>query len=997
MRADIVDQLVAQVDTVQAARATIAHLQPEELDDVSAELKQRALFFLRRDAPQALAIADLILHIADWHELPRVRALGLQTKAIALTLALGEFEEALDLFAESESIYRSYDDELEIAVGQISQVWALACLQRFEEAFATGERSVQILAGHEDFVSLAAINNNLAAIYGRRGQDHEALLRILDVEAAYGQLGEEGQRRLSLALINKAIVMRNLGRYPESIAANEAALRLARDYSQTANVARAEQNLGMTYFLLGRFARAQALLEKARDTFISDQRYRDAIMAELYISDGLLYLRRYQEVLSKCRQVLDTFASSGTQFEVAQALLNEATALTGLLDYDEALGSLRKARRIFGYEGNDTWQIYTDLEEAAILYRRQKYEASEHLAVRSIPHLQARNLPLKEALALIIAARSNLANGSLLQAHGQLEQALAITKEIDVPVLTYQAHYVKGQLALANGERAHALVAYDQAIQALERLQGQIMVEFRSDFLADKDEVYAHAVDLCLQAQNPRVALTYVERAKSRALLAMLAHHIDLSIEAKSAADRPLVEQILALREKRDRLYRRWETGETPGSSVNREEEQESGQVARDEARQLILQTEDEIKDLWHSLLVRNSAYSREAGLWQVQTRLEQEALGEDSILVEFFELPQGLVVFLVTARGVKAVRLPLSMKEISRRHQKLHHNFNTLLQAPYLAPKLTSGAQGILHALYQDLVAPWIDKADGYRRLIIVPHGLLHYLPFHAFYDGEQYLLQRFQISYLPGSSFIDLSQEPPQGPLTSLVMGHSQNDRLFHVADEVDAVGAALGTRPYLDEEATRSRFQEDAPDCHVLHIAAHGDFRSSNPLFSGFHLQDGLLTTLDVFNLRLRASLATLSACQTGLTLVRGGDEIFGLMRAFLASGTKSLVLSLWPVEDETTTLLMQHFYGRLAQGDEKDVALQSAQKRLLVGNEGLPSAHPYYWAPFFLVGDGGPLLQKPAGWREPGSSVRVVEAYDLDAKAREEAQNTRENSI
>ncbi len=956
----VVDQLVDLINSEQDTKPAVARLDAEELMAVSADLKRRALFYLRRDAPKALAIAELILNIGGWRDTPRIRALGLQTKAIALTLALREFEAALDLFAESEAIYQSYDDELDIAIGQISRVWALACLQRYDEAFATGEQTARILTRHEDYTSLAALSNNLAAIYGRRGQDQEALERIFDVEAAYLRLGEEGQRRLSLALINRAIVLRNLGRFTESIAANETGLQTAVKFSQTANIARAEQNLGITYFLLGRITKAEALLQKARDTFISDQRYRDAILVELFISDGLLYLRRYEEVLVKCRQVIETFQEAGTQFEVAQALLNEATALTGLHAYEDALQPLAKARQIFGREANEAWQVYTDLEEATILYRRQQYEASEEMAARCSRRLQTLKLPLKEALALIITARSAQARGRMVAAQDALKRALEIAKVVDVPVLTYQAYYLKGQLALARGDRARALVAYDKAIRELERLQGQIMVEFRADFLADKDEVYAHAVDLCLEADNPRVALTYAERAKSRALLSMLAHHVDLRIEAISTADQVLVDQIMILRARRDRLYRRWETGETPGSTVNREEEQKGGQAARDEGRQLILQTEDEIRERWHSLLVRNAAYVREASLWQVQTRLKQEALAEDTLLVEFFTLPQGLVAFLVSATDVKAVRLPVTMKSAGRDHQKLQHNFNTLKQAPYLAATFARQAQRLLHNLYSALIAPWIEDAHRVRRLVIVPHGSLHYLPFHAFYDGEAYLLQRFQISYLPGSSFLGLKQAAPARPIRSLVMGHTQNGRLLHIPNEIESVAAAVNAQAYMDQETTRQRFQEEAPPCHVIHIAAHGDFHPSNPLFSGLYLEDSLLTTLDVFNLRLRASLVTLSACQTGRNLVGGGDELFGLTRAFLASGAASLILTLWPVEDETTTHLMRDLYSNLVNGQDKVVALQQAQCRLIEGNEGLQTAHPYYWAPFFLVGDSGPLL-------------------------------------
>jgi CHAT domain-containing protein len=136
----------------------------------------------------------------------------------------------------------------------------------------------------------------------------------------------------------------------------------------------------------------------------------------------------------------------------------------------------------------------------------------------------------------------------------------------------------------------------------------------------------------------------------------------------------------------------------------------------------------------------------------------------------------------------------------------------------------------------------------------------------------------------------------------------------------------------------------------------MATHGDFRPDNPLFSGLSLADGWLTTLDIFNLRIRASLVTLSACQTGRSVVGGGDELLGLMRSFLAAGAASLVTTLWAVEDRSTASLMHNFYSRLVAGKTKGAALRSAQLALMKDPD---YSHPYFWAPFFLVGDPGKL--------------------------------------
>jgi CHAT domain-containing protein len=190
---------------------------------------------------------------------------------------------------------------------------------------------------------------------------------------------------------------------------------------------------------------------------------------------------------------------------------------------------------------------------------------------------------------------------------------------------------------------------------------------------------------------------------------------------------------------------------------------------------------------------------------------------------------------------------------------------------------------------------------------------------------------------------------------------VGHSHGGRLPHALQEARSVAALLGGQLLVEDQATLTELERIAPQCRILHLAAHGDFRPDNPLFSGLCLSDGWLTTLDIFNLRLQASLVTLSACQTGRNVIGGGDELLGLMRAFLSAGAASLVLSLWAVEDRSTAQLMETFYQELAEGSPKGQALRCAQLQFLQkpGKQELAKSHPYFWAPFFLVGNVGPL--------------------------------------
>jgi CHAT domain-containing protein len=199
----------------------------------------------------------------------------------------------------------------------------------------------------------------------------------------------------------------------------------------------------------------------------------------------------------------------------------------------------------------------------------------------------------------------------------------------------------------------------------------------------------------------------------------------------------------------------------------------------------------------------------------------------------------------------------------------------------------------------------------------------------------------------------------------MNTVALGYSVGGRLPYAVQEAQQVARRMQGVAFVEEAATTAQIRQAAGACRLLHVATHGNFRTDNPLFSGLALADGWLTLLDILNLRLPASLVTLSACQTGCHVVAGGDELLGLMRAFLISGAASLVTCLWAVEDQATQQFMDQFYQKLADGWTKGAALQAAQLHLLHSRGGAGDgrrasyAHPYFWAPFFLVGASGAL--------------------------------------
>jgi len=623
-----------------------------------------------------------------------------------------------------------------------------------------------------------------------------------------------------------------------------------------------------------------------------------------------------------------------------------------LTRYQEAIDALQNARHLFEEEGNQLWISFTDLETAALMLSLRDPEGCKNISEKCIVDFENLNHPVEAAFARLVAARAANTLEEMSLAEDLAQEALLVAGNQNIPFLTYQGNKILGQIAQNKNDIPTALIHYDLAISALEKMSGNMMTEYHSEFFEDKESVYESAADLCIHTGQPDLSLAYVERAKSRALLKILAFRPQLGIQAQDKGDEPLVAEINDLRLERERLLR-----DLDDHKFNPEKER---------FQEKITSVELQVTALWHKLLVRNAGYARQASIWQVQTEDARHHLEEGVLLLEYFSVGEQFFVFTLSqGEEVRAHRLSSTSAEIERHLQLFALNTRAVIQ-PGSAHKaeLIVNAQALLGKLYQLLLDPICEELNKFHQLIIVPHGVLHYLPFHALYDGDSYLIERFPISYLPGSSFLGHYLNTKTAGHGIVSIGHSYHSHVPNAVLEADKIAQLFNTEPLLEEDAVLENLQDLVTGKQILHFACHGEFYPDNPLFSGLSLEDGWLTTLDVFNLRLPVSLVTLSACKTGRSVVGGGDELLGIMRAFLAAGAASLVLSHWAVEDRSTLILIETFYQNLISGKTKAEALQHAQVHLLTHrerpafaeeHESLAYSHPYYWAPFFLIGD------------------------------------------
>lgn len=254
-----------------------------------------------------------------------------------------------------------------------------------------------------------------------------------------------------------------------------------------------------------------------------------------------------------------------------------------------------------------------------------------------------------------------------------------------------------------------------------------------------------------------------------------------------------------------------------------------------------------------------------------------------------------------------------------------------------------------ILSGFY-DLIFKPLENLFAAQKLVIVPHGILHYVPFHALFDGSRYKIETCEISYAPSAKIFLHCLKKRKTAFDRAVLIGVEDELTPNVRREIETLsGIFFDAEILIDEAARLEDLQRISTGADVLHFACHGKFRPDNPLFSTLQLYGNWLNVRDTYALNLDASLVVLSACETGVNKIAAGDELLGFSRGFLSAGASSLILSLWQVDDDATAGLMSIFYKKLCGGSTPAAALRFAQIEIMQ-----TSPHPFFWSPFVLIG-------------------------------------------
>ena len=378
-------------------------------------------------------------------------------------------------------------------------------------------------------------------------------------------------------------------------------------------------------------------------------------------------------------------------------------------------------------------------------------------------------------------------------------------------------------------------------------------------------------------------------------------------------------------------------------------------------------------------------------------SEIQQNLLQNEQVFIEYVALDSFFYVFAIEKDNSHFVKLPYREEE-----KQVLVDFQERLRNPKMLDLHEKGQatyhayQSLAYKNYQTLLAPITALlASNSEKLLIVPDGDLNYLSFEGLIKEEgmannvdfqnlDYLIYDYQFHYGYSASLLlenqkQYSELQTNDRILAFSPSYEENEQIAErgnfknlrsnftalegTAKEVQAISQYFKGNFHFGKKATKSQFLSEAKDFGILHLAMHGQPDFEEPdyarlVFSGEENKDRMLHHYEITNLESKAQLAVLSACETGVGKSLAGEGVMSLGRGFMYSGVPSVVMSLWKMNDQTTSELMPIFYKNLSKGMRKDEALHRAKLDYLK-NTSAKNAYPFYWAGFIGIGDSQPL--------------------------------------
>ena len=891
--------------------------------------------FLEEIAREAAAAGDVVA------EATALTWLGLTAWRLgeyAESRALGE--RALELKLEGDLrdlLSRSYN-----ALGLVA--WQEARLAEAADFFT---RAAEVADEAGDAAGTARAAGNLALVateqgeFGRARQGYATMLRA---GRALGDPIMEGNALNNLGML-EVMVGQPLSALPF--------LAEALEVYRSANYPIGEENalgqLGSAYAALGDLGRAHAMYDSAlaiaRSQGLGPEEANDLeALAELYAATD-----NRVRALELYEAALDVYREIGLEMDRGRSLRAQAEVVAELGNIDRALELATEARQTHRRLG----ARFEELEDIVVLTELHEANGSAETADQLL--LTAREL------AGDLGARSSYASVALVEARiadsrSEPERVVAALSEAGPQLFRgdyeteWEAHALRARAFLRLGAIDSAVIAGRRAVKTVERVRGSFRSRaMRTGFSAARQQTYADLVSALLASNRIAGAFEVADRARGQALRE---HLVVRDESAPGPADRDQARRAEELLRQIGQLVATLDALQLSADDAADMDSLVSQLWAR------LARTRSEYENLQVSMAEGDGGVRSGAGAADLGST--QRALERGEVLLEYLITSSHLLTFVVTNDTAIVLESEGRTDDLESRVR--------------LARKLVSGsgrdqeeAVPVFEALFEDLIAPAARAAPIFEaeRLILVPHGVLTYLPFAALLDPRsgQHLVELVSLVHLPSAGSLTAlrsDQRPPRrlaADATQVLVPFPS--QLPATDEEGLAVERHRGALLYRGATATEARLREALEQGGVVHVASHASMNARNPVFSSVELapgaagepaDDGRLETYEILELSVRAPLVYLSGCETALgpataTRFDRGEDYSTLAQSLLYAGADNVLATLWRVEDRSAALVAGHFYEELERVALPE-ALARAQRRMI--------SHPEFGAPFFWAG-------------------------------------------
>jgi len=583
--------------------------------------------------------------------------------------------------------------------------------------------------------------------------------------------------------------------------------------------------------------------------------------------------------------------------------------------------------------------------EAATYYQKAFLDLNKHPAI------------YKDLIAM---TKLYLSNVQFLE--GKYKEAIAGINEVIEPTheFKWRSHLLIGNIELAESKLEEAIYQFAKSIEEIEFARTKLNYHgFKVTFMNDKQVPYQKIIASFEKMGDSTKAFNYAEKAKARAFVDLISKSKYLfylknaQLQELSAEEKHLRGRLIDLQ-----------------NILDNEQKMFKERGANEETK---IKMEGARSALNHFYQTKATQDEHFASLSTVGTLTMQEIIElipDDLTLIEYYYNPNHLYIWVLDNKRHYFIKKDIQSSDLEDL-TKAYRNFifeGKDIRSIKIVKKNEQSLSGrkirfgeVNEALQSVLLDGVFDHIKTHK-VYIVPHGILHYLPFQTLTYNSNYLIENFQIGYIPSATALKyVLAKRKEKSVSLLALGNPELNtaqmQLPFAEKEVQAIKAIYpATKVLIGKDASEANFKQQAGAYDILHVASHGEFNSNTPLLSCLRLSggngdDGRLETREIFGLNLDAYLVTLSACQTAIGKLTKGDDVVGLARAFIFAGTPSILGTIWNVNDESTSIFMNHFYKNLKEMD-KLKSLQQAQIAMIQSRK---YRHPYHWAGFQLIGD------------------------------------------